>query len=196
MVFPGTRTGERAVQTVEVMAQPSANQAASKRAHTFTFCLEHITQGPYKVVSWLQAYYADAYPSGHLHKQGCCAGLLDDRGFEAGGLRKRVKTIDTKSQQQKGCILSAIKRMSQMTALLTVVFVSVLYTPANTCSNLMPTKITSQHLLQHALGPNTPDTMAFIELVHKHHPSNEGITSTMGFRTEAPRLFVLPKDQP
>lgn len=48
MVFPSTRTGERAVQTVEVMAQPSASQAASKRAHTFTFCLEHITQGPYK----------------------------------------------------------------------------------------------------------------------------------------------------
>ena len=50
MVFPSTRTGERAVQTVEVMAQPSAGLAASKRAHTFTFCLEHITQGPYKVV--------------------------------------------------------------------------------------------------------------------------------------------------
>lgn len=63
MVFPSTRTGERAVQTVEVMAQPSASQAASKRAHTFTFCLEHITQGPYKVASWLQAYYAHAHSS-------------------------------------------------------------------------------------------------------------------------------------
>ena len=59
MVFPSTRTGERAVQTVEVMAQPSATHAASKRAHTYTFCLEHITQGPYKVLSCLQTHYAD-----------------------------------------------------------------------------------------------------------------------------------------
>ena len=66
MVFPSTRTGERAVQTVEVMAQPSASHAMTKTAHTFTFCLEHITQGPYKVIPWPQACYADALLSGQL----------------------------------------------------------------------------------------------------------------------------------
>ena len=55
VVFPSSRIGTRAVQAVEVLAQPSAGHAASKRAHTFTFCLEHITQGPYKVVLSLQA---------------------------------------------------------------------------------------------------------------------------------------------
>ncbi len=28
------------------------------------------------------------------------------------------------------------------------------------------------------------------------HPSKEGTVSTMGFRMEAPKLFVLPGDQP
>ena len=84
MVFPSSRTGERAVQTVEVMAQPSASDAASKRAHTFTFCLEHITQGPYKVCSCLPACFALA--SHHTYEPHCFAGLLDDGRFKAGGL--------------------------------------------------------------------------------------------------------------
>ena len=49
MVFPSTRVGTKAVQAVEVTSQPSAGITNAKRSHTFTFCLEHVTQGPYKV---------------------------------------------------------------------------------------------------------------------------------------------------
>lgn len=48
MVFPSTRVGTKAVQAVEVTSQPSAGITNAKRSHTFTFCLEHVTQGPYK----------------------------------------------------------------------------------------------------------------------------------------------------
>ena len=50
MVFPSTRVGTKAVQAVEVTSQPSAGITNAKRSHTFTFCLEHVTQGPYKVL--------------------------------------------------------------------------------------------------------------------------------------------------
>jgi hypothetical protein len=49
MVFPSTRVGTKAVQAVQVTSQPSAGMTTAKRSHTFTFCLEHVTQGPYKV---------------------------------------------------------------------------------------------------------------------------------------------------
>lgn len=49
MVFPSTRVGTKAVQAVQVTSQPSAGMSNAKRSHTFTFCLEHVTQGPYKV---------------------------------------------------------------------------------------------------------------------------------------------------
>ncbi len=49
MVFPSTRVGTKAVQAVQVTSQPSAGINNAKRSHTFTFCLEHVTQGPYKV---------------------------------------------------------------------------------------------------------------------------------------------------
>lgn len=49
MVFPSTRACTRAVQAIEVTPQRSTDSSAAKRSHTFTFCLEHVTQGPYKV---------------------------------------------------------------------------------------------------------------------------------------------------
>lgn len=49
MVFPSTRACTRAVQAVEVTPQRSAGSSTAKRSHTFTFCLEHVTQGPFKV---------------------------------------------------------------------------------------------------------------------------------------------------
>lgn len=49
LVFPSTRVGTKAVQAIEVTSQPSAGITNAKRSHTFTFCLEHVTQGPYKV---------------------------------------------------------------------------------------------------------------------------------------------------
>lgn len=48
MVFPSTRACTKAVQAVEVTPQRSAGSSTAKRSHTFTFCLEHVTQGPYK----------------------------------------------------------------------------------------------------------------------------------------------------
>lgn len=48
MVFPSTRIGTRAVQSVEVTSPSREGMKAAKRSHTFTFCLEHVTQGPYK----------------------------------------------------------------------------------------------------------------------------------------------------
>ena len=48
LVFPSTRTGSKAVQSVQVVSQTAGSNAA-QRSHTFTFCLEHVTEGPYKV---------------------------------------------------------------------------------------------------------------------------------------------------
>jgi hypothetical protein len=48
MRFPSQRSGNRAVQAVEIMA-PSKQDPTAARAYTYTFCLERIDVGPYKV---------------------------------------------------------------------------------------------------------------------------------------------------
>lgn len=51
MAFPRQRAGERALQAVEVQSLRRAGDAAGGglRPYTFTFCLEHVDRGPYKV---------------------------------------------------------------------------------------------------------------------------------------------------
>lgn len=48
LLFPSRRKENRAVQVVEVQAQ-SRKGANAMRPYTFTFCLERIDVGPYKV---------------------------------------------------------------------------------------------------------------------------------------------------
>ena len=48
LLFPSRRKENRAVQVVEVQAQ-SRKGANAIRPYTFTFCLERIDVGPYKV---------------------------------------------------------------------------------------------------------------------------------------------------
>lgn len=51
MTFPLQRTGERALQAVEVVAARRQGDASGGglRPYTFTFCLERVDKGPYKV---------------------------------------------------------------------------------------------------------------------------------------------------
>ena len=51
MTFPRQRAGERALQAVEVLAARRPGDAAGSgvRPYKFTFCLERVEQGPYKV---------------------------------------------------------------------------------------------------------------------------------------------------
>lgn len=52
MTFPRQRAGERALQSVRVMARRRAGDPAGAdglRPYTFTFCLERVDIGPYKV---------------------------------------------------------------------------------------------------------------------------------------------------
>lgn len=108
------------------------------------------------------------------------------------------ETINPNAQQHRGCPYGSIwapcNDRSHFTALLTVVVVYVLDDLttwiAYSCSAFLGTQkwlacTMTKHILWHVL---TVDKLC--------HPSNEGMTSTIGFRTEAPRLFVLPGDQP
>ena len=56
LVFPSARHGNKAVQAVRVEARPS-EAGAQPQQFTFTFCLERIDAGPYKVRLWLLAFH-------------------------------------------------------------------------------------------------------------------------------------------
>lgn len=49
VVFPSSRRGNRAVQAVEVQAVQQKGEARL-RPYVFTFCLERVEVGPYKVL--------------------------------------------------------------------------------------------------------------------------------------------------
>lgn len=51
MLFPSKRKENRAVQVVEVQA-PSRGGEPPRRPYTFTFCLERVDVGPYKVIAF------------------------------------------------------------------------------------------------------------------------------------------------
>ena len=56
LVFPSQRTGERALQAVQVVgarkrAAVPGGSDGGLRPYTFTFCLERVQSGPYKVPS-------------------------------------------------------------------------------------------------------------------------------------------------
>lgn len=48
VVFPSSRSGNKAVQAVEVTAVQKKDEA-KLRPYVFTFCLERVDVGPYKV---------------------------------------------------------------------------------------------------------------------------------------------------
>lgn len=49
VVFPSSRSGNKAVQAVEVQALQRKGEARL-RPYVFTFCLERVDVGPYKVL--------------------------------------------------------------------------------------------------------------------------------------------------
>ncbi len=49
VVFPSSRSGNKAVQAVEVQAVQQKGEARL-RPYVFTFCLERVDVGPYKVL--------------------------------------------------------------------------------------------------------------------------------------------------
>ena len=55
LIFPKQRSGERALQAVQVVsarrrpAAPGATDDGGLRPYTFTFCMERVQSGPYKV---------------------------------------------------------------------------------------------------------------------------------------------------
>ncbi len=50
VVFPSSRSGNKAVQAIEVMATQKKGEEIL-RPYVFTFCLERVDVGPYKVLS-------------------------------------------------------------------------------------------------------------------------------------------------
>ena len=56
LIFPSRRGENRAVQVVQVRAA-SRQQPPVMRAYTFSFCLERIDVGPYKVAACLSFFY-------------------------------------------------------------------------------------------------------------------------------------------
>lgn len=116
------------------------------------------------------------------------------------------ETIKAGAQQHRGCpfrpIWATRNDRSHFTALLTVVFVYVQYDLSTwiacSCSAFSSIVKWAQDLLCSLHYGHTYLVASFDsqQVCYKCHPSNEGMTSTIGFRTEAPRLFVLPGDQP
>ena len=49
MMFPSQRSGERALQAVEIVSARRGGDDEGLRPYTFTFCLERVQAGPYKV---------------------------------------------------------------------------------------------------------------------------------------------------
>lgn len=60
LVFPSQRHGNKAVQAIQVEARPQG-PGLQPQAFTFTFCLERIDVGPYKVP--LCSHHAAQLPS-------------------------------------------------------------------------------------------------------------------------------------
>ena len=50
LIFPSERLGNKAIQVVQVVARSGAS-SRQLRPFTFTFCLERIDVGPYKVLA-------------------------------------------------------------------------------------------------------------------------------------------------
>ena len=55
LIFPSKRGENRAVQVVQVRAA-SRQQPPVVRAYTFSFCLERVDVGPYKVIACLACF--------------------------------------------------------------------------------------------------------------------------------------------
>lgn len=49
LLFPSQRSGERALQAVEVVSARRGGEDEGLRPYTFTFCLERVEAGPFKV---------------------------------------------------------------------------------------------------------------------------------------------------
>lgn len=74
------------MQTVEVMTQPTPGTDMQKRPYTYTFCLEHVTQGPYKVCKPGTDLLHDAKGVSSVNDWQHVAGLLDDSWLTSGRL--------------------------------------------------------------------------------------------------------------